>query len=248
MSGLIVALRYLTIVPVAAQRPHEHGVASGRAAPWFPVIGAGIGLVLVVTDRLTGALFPTLLAALLTVTVWKLVTGGLHLDGLADSLDGLPGLDAEQRLHIMRDSRIGAFGAIGLILFLLLEIAALSELATAVRWRVLLAAPTIARAMPPLLSRVFPPARREGHAFAFRQGLEWRGALLALGGAVVMTILALGVVGLVALLAALLVTAGLGRFFTRRLGGVTGDVLGTAVEAAELTTLLTVSAWSHAGR
>jgi adenosylcobinamide-GDP ribazoletransferase len=246
VSGLIVALRYLTIVPLPGNRPHERS-APGRAAAWFPVIGAGIGLTLVVTDRLTGALFPSLLAALLTVTMWKLVTGGLHLDGLADCLDGLPGVDAGQRLRIMRDSRIGAFGAIGLILFLLLEIAALSELGAAVRWRALLAAPAIARAMPPLLSRVFPPARSEGQAFGFRQGVDARGVVLALGGAVVVAILALGVIGLVALLAVLLVTAGLGQFFTRHLGGVTGDVLGAAVEAAELTTLLTVSAWSHAG-
>ena len=69
------------------------------------------------------------------MTLWKLLTGGLHFDGPADCLDGLVGRDSVDRLRIMRDSRIGAFGAIGLILFLLLEVAAVSELTPAARWR-----------------------------------------------------------------------------------------------------------------
>src|SRR5262245_66688079 len=103
--------------------------ALGRAAPWFPVIGIGIGVVLALTDRLTQVFFPLLLAGLLTVTVWKLLTGGLHLDGLADCLDSLGGRDAEQRLAIMRDRRIGAVGAAGLLLLLLPEIAGVAEVA-----------------------------------------------------------------------------------------------------------------------
>jgi adenosylcobinamide-GDP ribazoletransferase len=245
VRGLVAAVRYLTIVQV---RPFESGPALGHAAPWFPVVGVGIGLVVVATERVTAALFPPLLGALLTVTVWKLLTGGLHLDGLADCLDGLPGTDPEQRLRIMRDSRIGAFGAIGLILFLLLEIAALSELPSPDRWRVLLAAPVIARAMPALLSRVLPQARREGHGASFAQTLPRSAAPVALGTALVVAVVTLRGLGLVALAAAALVALALGRFFGQRLGGITGDVLGAAVEAAELTTLLTVSAWTHAAR
>src|SRR2546422_10360486 len=107
----------------------------GSAAVWFPVIGVGLGAVLVAADLVASSLFPALLSALLTVTAWKLLTGGLHLDGLADCLDGLLGHDAEQRLAIMRDSRIGAFGAIGLILFLLLEVVAVAGLPSGVRAR-----------------------------------------------------------------------------------------------------------------
>jgi adenosylcobinamide-GDP ribazoletransferase len=132
VTGLVVAARYLTIVPLPGPaRPSAD--ALGRAAPWFPVIGLGIGLILAIVDRVTQVFFPLLLAGLLTVTVWKLLTGGLHLDGLADCLDSLGGRDPEQRLAIMSDSRIGAFGALGLILLLLLEIAAVSELPPGVR-------------------------------------------------------------------------------------------------------------------
>src|SRR5438128_11734377 len=140
MTGLALAVRVLTIVPLPGRTAHDVD-SLGRAAVWFPVIGLGIGAVLVGAERVTAVLFPSLLAALLTVTAWKLLTGGLHLDGLADCLDGLAGRAVEHRLAIMRDSRIGAFGALGLILLLLLEIAAVTELPPGVRAQALLVVP-----------------------------------------------------------------------------------------------------------
>src|SRR5262245_46438983 len=114
--GLSVAARYLTIVPLP-ERVNAGAEALGRSAAWFPVVGLAIGLAVAAVEQVGARAFPPLLASLLTVTAWKLVTGGLHLDGLADCLDGLAGRDAQHRLAIMRDSRIGAFGAVGLILF-----------------------------------------------------------------------------------------------------------------------------------
>jgi adenosylcobinamide-GDP ribazoletransferase len=245
VSSLWLAARYLTIVPLPG-RLHAGVGGLGRAAGWFPVVGLAIGVVLVALEWLTSRLFPSLLAALLTVTAWKLITGGLHLDGLADCLDGLGGRDAEHRLAIMRDSRIGALGAIGLILFLLLEITSLAELPPPGRAHVLLAAPVLARAMPALLGRLLSPARRDGLGAAFQASLPASAVPLALGIALAVAVAALGIVGLVALAAAVAVAVALGRFFSGRLGGVTGDVFGAAIEAAELTTLLTVSAWAHA--
>jgi adenosylcobinamide-GDP ribazoletransferase len=246
VQGLLVAARYLTIVPVRGPADVD-GLALGRSAPWFPVVGLALGVALALTDRLTAWLFPALLGALLTVTVWKLLTGGLHLDGLADCLDGLVAGDAEHRLRVMRDSRIGAFGAVGLILFLLLEIAALAELAGGVRWRVLLVAPAIGRAMPALLS-LCCPAVPGGRGAAFSAGVQRSTVLVALAVTGVIAVAALGSGGLIALVVASLVSVGLGRFFTSRLGGITGDVLGAAVEVAELAALLTVSAWGHGAR
>src|SRR5262249_20117539 len=164
--------------------------ALGRSAPWFPVIGLGIGVILVVTDRLTQVFFPLLLAGLITVTVWKLLTGGLHLDGLADCLDALGGRDAEHRLQIMHDSRIGAFGALGLILLLLLEIAAVTELPPRVRLRALLVVPAVARAAPPLLARLFSPARRKGLGAAFGASVGALAAPIAISIALVVAIVA----------------------------------------------------------
>jgi adenosylcobinamide-GDP ribazoletransferase len=182
VNGLVLAVRYLTIVPLPTRLDGDVP-ALGRAAVWFPVVGLALGAVLVGIDVVMCWLFPTLLSAVLTVTAWKLLTGGLHLDGMADCLDGLLGRDAEQRLAIMRDSRIGAFGAAGLVLLLMIDIVALSEL-------------------PELVT-----------------------ALAALGAARM-----------------------LGRFLSGRLGGITGDVLGAAVETAELALLLMLVAWIHTRR
>jgi adenosylcobinamide-GDP ribazoletransferase len=245
VNGLLLAVRYLTVVPLGRGTPHRGIGALGRAAPWFPVVGLGLGAVLALTEQVTHRIFPSLLAALLTVTAWKLLTGGLHLDGLADCLDGLVGVDAEQRLRIMSDSRIGAFGAVGLILFLLLELVALSELGPSLRWRTLVAAPVVGRATPALLACCFVAARGQGQGASFGAGVQPRAVPLAFGLAAVVTGLALGLVGLVALLVAGLVSLTLGWFFSRRLGGITGDVLGAGVEVAELVVVLAVVGWAH---
>ncbi len=247
MRSLALALRYLTIAPIPAGA-HVEPTTLGRAAPWFPVIGLAIGLVVAGTARVLDALFPPLLDALLTVTVWKLLTGGLHLDGLSDCLDGLVGRDAGDRLRIMHDSRIGAFGVIGLILFLLLEVAAVSELPLPTRWRVLIAAPALARALPPLAGWVFPAASQLGQGAMFRAGLRPAGALGALALAAVIALALLGVAGLVVFGLAAAATIALGWFATRRLGGVTGDVMGAAIEIAELIVLLMFVAWTHVPR
>jgi adenosylcobinamide-GDP ribazoletransferase len=245
VHGLVVAARYLTIVPLPG-RTHRGGAAVGAAAAWFPVVGLALGLVLVAVEALTGQLFPSLLAALLTVTAWKLATGGLHLDGLADCLDGLVGHDPDHRLAIMRDSRIGAFGAIGLILFLMIEIVALAELPEPVRWRSLVAAPVVARAMPPVLARAFRSARPDGQGAAFVSGVPRWSWLPALVLASAVPAALLGVGGLVAAGAGSGVALLVARFVGGRIGGMTGDVFGATVECAELAFLLSVSAWAHA--
>src|SRR5262247_3388269 len=172
-------------------RPVAGAGEIGQAAPWFPVVGLILGLTLAGVDLVTARLFPGLLGSLLTVTAWKLLTGGLHLDGLADCLDALGGRDPEHRLAIMRDSRIGAFGALGLILVLLLEIAALTELPPSVRQASLLVVPVVARATPPLLARLFAPARSEGQGAAFGTGLSATAAPIAISIALVVAIVAL---------------------------------------------------------
>jgi adenosylcobinamide-GDP ribazoletransferase len=242
VSGLVLAIRYLTILPVPGGRGNAPG-GLGRASAWFPVVGVGLGMLLVLVDHLTARMFPPWVSAVLTVTVWKAVTGALHLDGLADCLDGLAGRDREQRLAIMRDSRIGTFGAVGLAFCLMLEVAAVAELPSSVRWRVLLAAPAIARALPPILARRFGPARHDGQGAAFVTGVGALGAGLAVTAALLIAFVALGAAGVAATVLAVLAAWTGAAFLARRLGGLTGDVLGGAVEGAELVALLTVLAW-----
>ena len=242
MSALALAIRYLTVLPVPGGRDDSPG-GLGRAAAWFPLVGVGLGGLLVLVDHLTARVFSPWVSAALTVAVWKAATGGLHLDGLADCLDGLAGRDPGQRLAIMRDSRIGTFGATGLVFVLVLEVAAVMEVPPAIRWRVLLVAPTIGRAMPPLLARLFGPARRDGQGAAFAAGVGGRGAGLAVAAALSIALVTLGAAGVVAMLLAVLVVWSGAAFLARRLGGLTGDVLGAAVEGAELVAVLAVLAW-----
>jgi adenosylcobinamide-GDP ribazoletransferase len=245
VSGLVAAIRYLTIIPVPAPR-QTAGASLGGAAAWLPVVGAALGLGLAAFQVAARWLFPPLLTALLTVTAWKLVTGGLHLDGLADCLDGIMGRDAEHRLAIMRDSRIGAFGAVGLILVLMLDIVALAGLPPALATATLVAAPAIGRATPGLLASLFPPARPDGQGAAFRAGLGRVAPLLGLIVALAVGVVALGWLGAATLATGVAVALAFAWFLARRLGGVTGDVLGGAVELSELVVLLTVSAWASA--
>jgi adenosylcobinamide-GDP ribazoletransferase len=246
VTGFVAAARYLTIVPLPARDAADPD-ALGRSAAWFPVVGLALGLALAAVDRAVLWLFPPILATLLTVTAWKLLTGGLHLDGLADCLDGLMGRDRDHRLAIMRDSRIGVFGAVGLILVLLLELAALAELPAGVRGRTLLVAPAVGRAMPPLLAALFPAARPGGQGATFaravRRAAVWTAAAIALAASG----LALGRAGLAAFALAAAAVVLLGRFLARRLGGLTGDGFGAAVEIAELAVLLALAAAVHLG-
>ncbi len=250
VTGLVAALRYLTIVPIPAAlgRSHApHALANfGQAASWFPVVGLGLGLFLALVQWTAAHVFPPLLTGLLTIAAWKVLTGGLHLDGLADCLDGLAGRDAERRLAIMRDSRIGSFAAVGLVLVLLLDVAALSEIPEDWRWRVLVVAPTVARATPLVLARVFPPARLDGQGAVFQASVGRAAPVLGVALASLASVAMLGWAGAVATASGILAALVVGAVLTGRLGGITGDVLGAAVEIAELTVLLAGAAWATA--
>jgi adenosylcobinamide-GDP ribazoletransferase len=247
MGSLILALRFLTILPVPG-RESAGSAALGRAAWWFPVVGLLLGSGLAVAARAADVVFPPLVAAALLVTVWKVATGGIHLDGLADCLDGLAGRDPARRLAIMRDSRTGVFGAAGLVLLCLLAVTALAALSTSLRLRVLVLAPVIGRVAPLLAGAWLAPATPgQGLGAAFAAGLSrWAGpAHVVAGGALAAWLLGIwGVAVAAAAWSAAVLAAG---FVARRLGGLTGDVLGAVVEVAELGALLGAAAVAHRG-
>jgi len=245
MASLVLAVRFLSIVPVRGREVGGPG-ALGRAAWWFPAIGLTLGGGLMVADRALAAVVPPLLSAGLVVAAWKVFTGGIHLDGLADCLDGLAGVNAERRLAIMRDSRIGVFGALGLVLCLLMACAALSGTPAAARAPILLLAPAVGRLTPLLvgpLARPATPGRGLGAAFLAglprAAGPVWLAALLVLAWRL------LGLTG-VAMAAGALVAGAVGVVvLARRFGGLTGDVLGAGVELSELAWLVLGASCAH---
>ncbi|MFN8444423.1 MAG: adenosylcobinamide-GDP ribazoletransferase [Caldilineaceae bacterium] len=234
MSSLFLALSFLTILPVP-QVEFRPG-ALGQSARWFPLVGLLLGVILFTFHVAALYLFPPLLSATLTVTLWAVLTGGLHLDGLADCCDGLLAAVApERRLEIMKDPRVGAFAAVGLVLFLLLKVSALASATDATA--ALLLAPALARWLLLLVTQQ-PMARPGGLGDEFGKNVA-NGTILQ--AAIVPLLIVLVFVSWQSILAcgvAWLTTFLLIRAARKRLGGVTGDVFGLVVEVSELVVLL----------
>lgn len=246
MKYIRLAFSLLTTLPIPAPADWNPG-DSGRAAGWYPLVGLVIGLLAVGVHWLAGLVFPPLVTGALALTAWVALTGGLHLDGLADCADGLlyPGAP-EKRLEIMKDPRLGAFGGMGLGLALLLKFSALASLTPATLPSLLLATSLARWCILPagLLPLAKPggkvPAAPAGMGADFAAGL--RKASLFWGGLIPLGLaLALGWSGLLALALGLLVALGVLMLAKNRLGGVTGDVFGLLVESVEIVVLMAFS-------
>jgi adenosylcobinamide-GDP ribazoletransferase len=229
---LAAAFAFLTRLPVMPRDLHVTDL--GRSIAWFPLVGLLLGVVASTVARLPvdGGV-----RAIAIVALGAYLTGGLHLDGVADIADGLGGGrgDRARSLAIMKDSRIGAFGAIALVLVLLAKVRATS---LALEPLPLLAAPVVARGVTSALIVAFPYARAEGLGRAFHD----HGRPLDAGIAVALaTTVALVAHVPVAAAVATLTAVAVAIWIHHRLGGLTGDAYGTLVETTELALLLTAA-------
>ena len=236
------ALGFLTRLPVPGT---AHWRAGGLAAsvPLFPLVGALIGALAALAYALAVWLgLPPPLAALLAVTTQVLATGGLHEDGLADVADGLGGgRTRAERLAIMRDPRLGSFGALALILVVLARVlifAALAEPALAAA--ALIAAGAASRAGIAGLMALLPPARTNGLAAGAGRPDPGRAAAAGAIAGLIALLLLPPAAALTGLLLALLALLALALIARRRLGGQTGDVLGAAQQLCEINFALGV--------
>jgi cobalamin 5'-phosphate synthase/cobalamin synthase len=239
VTRLLAALSFLTRVPVHLTFDARE---VGRSALFFPLVGAAIGAVQWGLFYALSARLPALLTAVLVVAFSAWLTRAMHLDGLADLTDGLAGGSSRgQALEIMRDPRVGAFGAVALVLVLATKIAAIAALEAKAA---LVLAPALARWTSVPLSRLLPNAREGGglgSALTDHVGaLELVGATLVSAALAAALAPALGAVSWVAVIA---VTAVVGAIARKRLGGVTGDVLGANVELSEACALVVAVAW-----
>src|SRR4051794_38085493 len=230
LRGVAGALSFLTRVPIGRWIALDaNDVARGGA--FFPLVGAGIGVVTGgLAHLLVHSLTPTL-AAVCGVAAGLLITGALHLDGLADTFDALGGWTRERSLEIMRDHRIGTYGAAAVVVDLLAKTAAVAALTDA--WKQIVCACAAARVVPVALAAVLPYAREAGGLGAVLGSRVRAVVALGLGAGVC---IALG--GVVVLVVALAAAVLCGAFAYRWLGGITGDVLGAAAEVAEIAALV----------
>jgi cobalamin 5'-phosphate synthase/cobalamin synthase len=237
MTRLLAALAFLTRVPVSPFHKSFDASEVGRAALVFPLIGAAIGLLQLGAFQLLRPHLPSLLTAVLVVALSAWVTRGLHLDGLADFADGLGGgATRDDALRIMRDPAVGAFGVIALVLVLAVKIAAVDALSSG---NALVLASALSRWSAVPLGVLLPYAREGGGLGAAMTGGAGRFELFG------STALALSLSFFVPLtfalrswVAVLLVSLLVGAMARRRLGGMTGDVLGANVELAETSVLV----------
>ena len=240
MQSFLIALQFLTSLPVRLDRMPEPQ-AVGRSLLYYPLVGLLLGAML----WLVGAVFENasapLLAALL-LTGWVALTGGLHLDGLADSADAwLGGFgDRERTLTIMKDPRSGPIAVVVLVLLLLLKFVALWTLLAADQRLALLLAPLLGRSALLGLFLTTPYVRPGGLGQVLAEQMPRDTSRIVLGG-VVLVCLALGSSGWLALAA----TVGVGwlsrRAMCRRIGGTTGDTAGALLELVECAVLVVLA-------
>lgn len=238
MRAFWLALQFLTRLPVP-QTVEYTAEDRGRSVLYYPVVGLLIGAVL------TGFLFlladanPGLRAALLLL-VWVLLTGALHLDGLADSADAWLGGrgDRARTLEIMKDSRSGPAAIVALALVLIVKFAALSALMHVAYWPALVLAPLLGRAALVLLFLTTPYVRAEGIGAVHAANLPRTGAAVVLLTVAVLVPVFLGYAGLWSVVAALAMVWLLRRLMLQRLGGATGDTFGATCEIVETAVLV----------
>lgn len=216
------------------------------AAAWaFPVVGLVIGLIGGVAFAVADATgLPGAACALIALAASALVSGALHEDGLADLADGFGGgSDAEAKRRIMRDSRIGSYGVLALILAVGMKAACLAALDADTAVLAMIAAHCVARGVVPGLARALPFAAGDGLGRA--AGKPGRtGAFWAAGIALTIALFVLPAgIGLAAALAAVIAAVLVGALARRQIGGLTGDVLGAAEQSAEVAALAAIAAY-----
>jgi adenosylcobinamide-GDP ribazoletransferase len=239
-AALIGAIRFLTIIPLPATwAPSDAPLI--KSLRLFPLVGLMIGVLLTITGTVVGWLWGDSVRAVAVVVVWGIVTAGLHLDGLSDTFDGVMSWrPRERKLEIMRDSRIGVMGALALAAILGLKVALLVAAGT---WMpALLLAPALGRWALCYALCGYPSARADGLGAMMQTqthpGIIRDSTIIAIG----LVLLVAGARGVLVLALVWLAARWLARWWTRDLGGLTGDTYGALCEIGEVIALAALTA------
>lgn len=233
----LIALQFLTQLPVQfSNYPEPQEI--GRSLDYYPLVGLLVGVLLAALAWLLADV-PSLIGAALLLSAWVWLTGGLHLDGLADCADAwVGGLgDRDKTLAIMKDPRSGPAAVVILVLLLLIKFTALHAILSAEQWRALLIAPIIGRTVLPVLFLCTPYVRSKGLGAALSK-YKSRHLGFVVAGTVLVLVMIYGFATLWLMLIASLVLFGVRRLMLKRIGGCTGDTAGALVEVTEIAILL----------
>jgi adenosylcobinamide-GDP ribazoletransferase len=235
------AISFLTVIPVGRQVAVDPTVA-GRSGCYFPVIGLFIGLMLALENQILTIYLPRMAVDLILIITLVAFTGALHLDGLADTFDGLvASRNREETLIIMQDSQIGSFGSVALFSVLLLKFGFLYLLPAALKTASLLVFPVISRWVLLVEAKIFPYAKQENSFTAiFIKNLKWKDVIFASLFSLVVVTVSMSFLGLFLMVGALAFALLFGSYLLYRIKGVTGDTLGALLELSEVLILFTL--------
>jgi adenosylcobinamide-GDP ribazoletransferase len=237
LTRVRLAASFLTILPIFDRRPHQPE-AVAQSFGWFPLIGFAIGLLLVLEDYLLSAIMrppPRAIALILSAIV---ITGALHLDALADTADALgAGSNRTRALEILRDSRVGTFGAVAIFFALLIEVSALASDADQNRRTALFLAFGLSRWAMVAVAHQMTYLRSQGSGTALLDNSRVplrTASIVALIGAALMGLPAGLNAAVIAIVFCLIARWG----YRRWLGGVTGDLIGASAQIIEITIIV----------
>jgi adenosylcobinamide-GDP ribazoletransferase len=239
VDGLRRALGFLTIYPLRASDTWTPETL-GSSMVYYPLVGLFIGIALWILYVLLGTLFPTPVASVLLLAGLVVMTGGLHLDGLADTIDGLSGgYSRQETLHIFKDSHVGTMAVVSVVLVLLMKFASLRVLPDEAMLPALVLMATLSRSSMVQLACFSPYARANGGlGEPFVRGItqeHFLTSMLLTGG---VALLFGGIRGVMIWALVSLATRGYQTYFRKRLGGITGDILGATNEINEALVLI----------
>jgi len=239
--SFLAAIQFLTSIPVPLKR-ELNTEQLGRATAYFPVVGLIIGGILIVLNWLLSFILPASVVNALLIVALVIITGALHLDGLADTCDGIAGhKPVEERWRVMHDSRTGAFGVVGIVLLLLVKYVTLNNIPPVFTIAVLIFMPVVSRWAMVYAIFVFRYAHPSGLGTTFKTATRWPeftvATIFTLGIAVALYPL-FSITGFLLIFGIWIITTSFAFYLKYKFAGLTGDTYGAINEVAEVMTLL----------
>ena len=240
INKFLLAVQFITTIPVKKELNYKEK-AIANSMLFYPMIGSLLGLILVGTDYLAQLYLPASVTNSLLIILLSIITGGIHLDGLMDSSDGIfSGQKRDKILVIMRDSRVGAFGVLVVVLILILKFSLFLELVEPYRSKTLILFPTLARWAMVYAAFNYSYARKEGLGRAYAKELTKTSFIIATVWTVILAIILFKLEGVIILFFSWCSLCVILKRINQKLNGLTGDNYGAVNELIEVIVLLLI--------
>jgi adenosylcobinamide-GDP ribazoletransferase len=236
MKSLALSVRFLTIIPLKSAPLDDEAVRNSMIS--FPVAGLLIGLFALLVNLMVSWAYPVMISSVLVILFYALITGGLHLDGLADTFDGIASARPREKiLEIMKDSRIGTMGVLSLIFVIVLKILFLSNVPASTRTLTILLLPVLSRWSMLIPIYYVRYARSEGLGGSFSKAINKRAFIISTLITLFISVFLLRFSGIILMAVTALSTALISFLINKKIDGFTGDTLGATCELNEVVIL-----------